>query len=375
MGILGRDKSCSTMAVKCYEEQLTSGEEGLITAIKAISADDINIVAIKHDKSFEKAHWHILLRGGDRKKRMRVVSTLKRLSIVFREGQDDALWENHGVETVGDFSSYTTYLLHQTDDAKKACKEPYDKTDFVTNLSNDEIDRILAGYTVRKKKQTDTNSYNDMARDAGYNLRNYDEFVDSLGIINMPAAMENNIRNCYLSGVSKKAREHEYTRRFFVQIRLEDIKNADAYMYAAEKALSDKKTIARRIERDLSFAPDTEAMVSLLVRKEDDKQNALSVLADDYIGEFGTLRNKQIWAGDTFIVITDEVLERREKFFQCKVKKGVLNCTSAPQNLSSDDAAMLTKIYKAFKSRFDDAYSQYTKEHSGTPIDLADLNS
>ena len=70
MGILGRDKSCSTMAVKCYEEQLTSGEEGLITAIKAISADDINIVAIKHDKSFEKAHWHILLRGGDRKKRM-----------------------------------------------------------------------------------------------------------------------------------------------------------------------------------------------------------------------------------------------------------------------------------------------------------------
>lgn len=375
MGVLKRKGTSYSIAVKCYEEQLTAGEEGLITAIKAIPANDVHIVAIKHDKSIGKAHWHIILRKHIKGQRMYVASTLRRLSIVFREGQDDKLWENHGVESVGHFNSYATYLLHQTDEAKKAGKEPYDKTDFITNLSSNDIDMILAGYSIRKKEKVDANSYNDLARDAGYNLRNYDEFVDSLGIINMPAAMENNIRNCYLSGVSKKAREHEYIRRFFVQIRLEDIKNADAYMYAAENALSDKKTIARRIERDLSFAPDTEAMVSLLVRKEDDKQNALSVLADDYIGEFGTSRNKQIWAGDTFIVITDEVLERREKFFQCKVKKGVLNCTSAPQNLSSDDAAMLTKIYKAFKSRFDDAYSQYTKEHSGTPIDLADLNS
>ena len=373
---LKKNSSCATMAVKCYEEQFVkNGEQGLINCIKSISSDDIQIVAIKHDKS-KKTHWHIVMKKTNRDSKMRVVSTLKKVNIVFREGIDDKLWESRGVETAGDFSAYVTYLLHQTSTATAGGKQPYDKADFITNLSPVEVDAILAGYTVRRLK-IKADDYLDVARNAGYNLEDINQFIASLNIKNMSVSFENQIQKAYQSGAKKRASEHSKISRLFIYIKTSNTMNNDTLLYIAERALADKRTRIIRGYEELNVQPYTEAVVSEVrdVPYKGFIYQGVKELTTDYVS---CLKSKNVWGGDIFVAVCEphRKLYREEMFFVCEVKGGKLICTKTPTVEMSDDAESLKKRYIEFRDAFTNALQVYKKDKKKQVVlDVDDLNS
>ncbi len=144
--------------MKCYEEQMPYGWDYVCSVIRATSPDDFQVIAICHCRctyadeghfwkpAIEKWHYHIILRCTDSKKRIRVKQLLECLGVKYRPGLDDELWANHGVETVGDFAGYATYLTHETETAIKEGKELYRMDELVSNLTIEEIKKIRDGY-------------------------------------------------------------------------------------------------------------------------------------------------------------------------------------------------------------------------------------
>lgn len=124
------------------------------------------------------------MRCTDRKKRIRVKQILECLGIKYRPGLDDELWANHGVETVGDFAGYATYLTHETETAIKEGKELYRMDELVSNLTIEEIKKIRDGYlrvseSTKKLNTSDLIALDDTAYKLGYELKNFTEWYDS----------------------------------------------------------------------------------------------------------------------------------------------------------------------------------------------------
>lgn len=146
------NSSVSTLSIKIYDEQLPGGWEDCQKRIVGIDDSEIQVIAIKHDRdlkadgfwrsSFEKAHYHIILRvlNGGRK---RVNSILDMLGVVYREGIDDSMIENHGLETVGRFRDFAVYLTHETEQAILEGKEKYELSELVSNMTIDEIKKSV----------------------------------------------------------------------------------------------------------------------------------------------------------------------------------------------------------------------------------------
>lgn len=93
-----------------------------------------------------KPHLHIIVRCMDRKKRIRVRTIMDCLGIFFRPGLDDSLWQEHGVETIGNYTGYAVYLTHETKEAIDDAKELYSIDELISNLTKDEIIQIREGY-------------------------------------------------------------------------------------------------------------------------------------------------------------------------------------------------------------------------------------
>ena len=371
------------MAVKCYEEQFRkNGEQGLINCIKSISPDDIQIVAIKHDKS-SKVHWHIVMKKTSRDSKMRVVSTLKKINIVFRDGIDDTLWENHGVESVGNFSAYVTYLLHQTPSAIADGKQSYDKTDIITNLSPEEVDSILSGYTVRRSKaKVKADDYIDMARSAGYKLEDINEFIASLNIVNMPVTVENQIVKAYQNGVKRRADECAKISRLFIYLKTSNKMNSDTMLHITEQALADKKISVIKANDELNIQPYTKAVITeaQITHVGDRAYYGAKEFTTDYVGYLKN-KNKKVWGGDTLVVVADYKTCCQfycvDKFFVCEVKDEKLICTKAPAvEMSDDAAATLKKKYIEFRDAFTNALQVYKKDKKKQVVlDVDGLNS
>lgn len=68
------------------------------------------------------------------------------LGIFFRPGLDDIIWQEHGVETIGNFTGYAMYLTHETKEAIDDAKELYSIDELISNLTKDEIIHIREGY-------------------------------------------------------------------------------------------------------------------------------------------------------------------------------------------------------------------------------------
>ena len=91
-----------------------SGEDVLYLNVRGTDKNLAQVLCIKHDRDIVtdgiwssavvKAHYHILVRLTDGNKRMRVRRILEGLGVVFRQGVDDVLILNHGLETIGKFA-------------------------------------------------------------------------------------------------------------------------------------------------------------------------------------------------------------------------------------------------------------------------------
>ena len=119
---LGIDSKVYALAIKCYDEQLPHGRDYTFNAIRQIDKSQYQIIAIIHDRdtvtagiwaeATVKPHLHVIIRCVDRKKRIRVATFLNWLGIYSRPNFDDALWREHGVETVGNYTGYDMVIQH-----------------------------------------------------------------------------------------------------------------------------------------------------------------------------------------------------------------------------------------------------------------------
>ena len=225
-----------SLAIKCYLEQMPYGWSYVCSQIQATNPKDFHVVAIRHYKdtyaedghfwkpAYEKPHYHIIFRCVDRNKTIRVGQAMNQLGIVFRPVTDDTLWTEHGVETVRNFSGYTTYLTHETEDAIEDGKERYDVCELVSNLTLDEIEEVRQGYlrvseNGRKVTTKELVEIDDIAFNLGYDLRNFEDWYNSLPFNIRSNAKMKTIRESYFRGVKKKISENSEILRLCVFIQ------------------------------------------------------------------------------------------------------------------------------------------------------------
>ena len=185
------------MSLKFYDEQLPDGEEAFIERVKSIDPTQYQVLAIKHykdmvkndDDPFEiscvKPHWHLYLRILSKTNKPRLYQLLAMLGVVYRQEEDVSLWNNHGVETCGDFTTCVVYGLHLTKQAQLDGKEEYGVEEYISNLSVEEIEQIMQGYTRLESEATRPTAKTlaelaETVEKLGYELKSFEEWWDSL---------------------------------------------------------------------------------------------------------------------------------------------------------------------------------------------------
>lgn len=333
-----------SLALKFYEEQLPYGYHHTYDVIASIDPKKYHILLMVHYKdtyadkghfwepAYEKPHFHVIIRCVNRKDRIKVGSTLKKLGIEYRKDLDDELWKNHGATTVGDFSSYATYLMHQTDAAINEGKEPYDISEFVINLTTDEIQQICDGYirvsTDTKKVTTkELAELDQTAFKLGMELKNFDEWYNTLSFTVRSNAKMKTIRESYGRGVNARIAEKSEVLRLCVYIQ--GAPNTGK-TYGAKKALVGKQIHAVEGGGSGKF-DELRADHDAIIISDDVCPNLLN-MTDNYICKaYKRQSNNPAWAGNYFIVTSN--LSFEEWLASCKI------------NINS-------KHFEAMKSRF-----------------------
>ena len=340
--------SVHSAALKIYEEQLVYDWDYTVNAIKtAFKSSYMQIEAIMHYKDFldnsdfwfpsaEKPHFHIIFRLVDRKDRIRIKTVLKALGIEFRQGIDDNLLREHGCETVQNFSSYSLYLTHETEDAILDGKALYDLSDVVSNLTESELEQIREGYVrpseKRKLTQAELISLDKEAYDKGYELKDFDEWYDSLGFVVRSNAKMKVIRESYSRGVEARIKEGKSLSR--VCIFIQGAPNTGKTYAAAHSVKGDYLSVGGGGSGKFdNLKPSHNAIII-----DDDVCPNLLNMSDNYICK-AYRRNKDnpVWAGE-YLIITSN-LSFLEWLDSCGIKV-------------KDMWGRLTEHAKAMMSRF-----------------------
>lgn len=313
--VLGINSPVYAVAIKCYLEQLPGGLQATIDKIKAIDKTKYHVLAIVHDRdtvtdgiwavSALKWHIHIIVRCADRKSRMRVSAIMKMLGVHFRQGIDDDLWKEHGVETVGNFANYAVYLTHETEQAIQDAKERYDVSEMISNLTLEEIAAVREGYTRVTAKQRVTHdelaALDKEAYDLGYSMKSFSEWYDSQPFAVRSNAKMRTVRESYERGVDARIEKDSAMLRLCVFIQGE--KNSGK-TFATMQALKDKRCIrvngggTGKFDR---LRPDHEALII-----DDCTCDNLLNMSDNYICRaYRRMSNNPAWTGRYFIVTSN----------------------------------------------------------------------
>ncbi|WP_026666365.1 hypothetical protein [Butyrivibrio sp. FC2001] len=366
------NSTTKTLSATFYTEQLPDGEEALYNNLQAISPTDLIIIAIKHSGTGGgKDHYHVIMKKADRNGSFNVKSCLNKLHIHFRPIEDKALLANHGIETTGNFSSCLSYILHQSYSAQRQHKKTYSISNLISNISTDEIKGILEGYSPTSSKLT-ADDMIDAARNAGYNLSDFEKMLDEMNIKGLTQSMETKMRNAYYAGAEKVVREGRNVNRLCIFIRYDNKKdNLDAIEVAVKEALSEKNTIhidGNRYETK-SITPTTNAIIFVKPYYWSEIKNIVSKLNSTKVellrsnSIFDLIDKKTIWSGEYIVYIYDLGKDYNvfPHCFDCSVKDGKLYCTATPSNIKDfKEPAEIRKKYDYFKERFNEAFSNYS---------------
>lgn len=320
-----------TLAIKCYEEQLEEGEQGTYEAIKALDKKLMHVLAIKHYRdpqtdeiwgcALEKPHYHIIVRVLQNKS-LRIKQILELLKVKYREGLDNDLWENHGVETVKHFDSYAMYLMHGTEEAIADGKEPYSIEEIVSNLEVGEIQSVLDGYIrVNPDKRISKEELVKLDKEAyelGKNLKDFDEWYDALSFDYRSHAKMKTIRESYYRGVKATAEDIEKGSIVRTCIYIQGDPNTGK-TYASVEAMRNigHKTI--KIGGGGSGKFDKLKCSHQAIVIDDDICPNILNMTDNYITQaYKRNSNNPYWCGDVLIITSN--LPFTEYLEKCGIK-------------------------------------------------------
>lgn len=401
---LSIDAKVNSLAIKIYVEQLPYGWDYTSNAIRMTDKKDFQVLAICHNRdtysdeghfwkpAFEKPHYHIILRCVDRKKRIRVRTVLRQLGIEFRKDLDDDLWINHGVETVSKFSGYATYLTHETEDAINAGKELYGIDEIVSNLTVEEIQAIRDGYIrisndARKVTTQDLVELDNTAFELGKDLKNFDDWYNTLPFTVRSNAKIKTIRESYGRGVNAKIAEKSEVLRLCVYIQ--GAPNTGK-TYGAKHALSGKRIYTVEGGGSGKF-DDLRADHEAIIISDDVCPNLLN-MTDNYICRaYKRQSNNPAWAGNYFIVTSNlsfvdwlasckiNVNSKHydamfSRFFVTEIKKkddgtNYLALKSASTRGSVDEQTERAEMFMNFQKRFNEIMVGYKPEQNQVDFD------
>lgn len=308
--------SVHSAALKVYEEQLVYGWDYTMNAIKtAFKSSYMQIEGIMHYKDFrddsnfwipsiEKPHFHIIFRLVDRKDRIRIKKVLKSLGIEFRPGLDDNLLKEHGCETVQNFSSYSLYLTHETEDAILAAKALYDLSEVISNLTESELEQIREGYVrpseKRKLTQAELISLDKEAYDKGFELADFEDWYNSLGFVVRSNAKMKIIRESYTRGVESRIRENKSLPRLCIFIQ--GAPNTGKTYAAAHSIKGDYLSVGGGGSGKFdNLKPSHNGIII-----DDDICPNLLNMSDNYICKaYKRNRDNPVWAGEYLIITSN----------------------------------------------------------------------
>lgn len=291
--------------------------QNFITAIKSTDPKLIQVLAIRHNRdevtdgiwavSKVKPHWHVIVRLVDSNGRIRVSQILAGLGIVYRQGLDDELWKEHGVETIGNFPGYAMYLTHETAEAIRDAKEKYDISEIVSNLSVEEILQVREGYIrvseKRKLTQEDLIALDKEAYDRGYALKTLDDWLASQPFNVRSAAKIKTIIAHYYDGVKKRIEERVEVCRVCIYIQGEPNRGKT---YAARHALLGMGLSLLEVKGGGTGKFDTLTAAHDAILMDDETCPNLLNMSDDYIcNAYKRGQNNPPWAGKFFVVTSN----------------------------------------------------------------------
>lgn len=394
--------SVRTLSIKCYAEQLLNGWDATKTLIESIDKNDLYVIGICHDKdhnhddiwglSFEKSHYHIIVKVQNRKQKA-VGTILKCLGVEYRKGLDDSLWDNHGIETVRDFSAMSRYLTHETEQANLDGKTVYSMDELVSNLSREEIMQIRSGYN---RISNDSCRYSlaelaildEQAFALGYELGNFEGWYASQAFAIRANSKMRTIEESYYRGVKKRVEEHTELVRLCVFIK--GIPNSGK-SYAAEQSLLKFRTLKISGGGSGKFdnlKPYTEAIIV-----DDDICPNLLNISDNYMTYvYRRNKNNPVWTGKYLVVTSNNSFEDwvrdcaitgnahieavRSRFYICEIRSinGVnkLFCTSPSDRGNNVQQQQRKDMYILFKDAYNDSLKGYVLDDNRVTYD--DIN-
>lgn len=318
--LLSIEKKVCNFALKCYLEQLPLGLAYTIYAICQMDKRVYQIIGILHDLdevsdglwavALEKPHFHLIFRHVDRKRSTRISAILKELGIVFRPGIDDNLLQNRGLETVGNFASYATYLTHETEDAIRDAKEIYPMDKLVSNLTEEEVLQVRDGYVrvseKRKITQDELVALDKEAYDLGYRLKGFSKWYDS-----QPFCIRSNsklkvIRESYYRGVNAVLEEDRKVTRLCIFIRG---RGNTGKTYASGEAMSGR-SIKYITGGGSGVFDDLRPDHEVLIFDDSLCPNLINMADNNICTVYRRNNNNPVWAGDTLIITHNEHFDR-----------------------------------------------------------------
>lgn len=413
------ESNVKTLAIKIYDEQLPNGWDNTKELIQNLNPSKYQAIAIKHDKDYskddffkpssEKAHYHIIVRVMDgvniTKNGLHVRQILKDLGIVFRE-EDKIMAENHGLETVGNFSHYATYLTHETEKAIADGKQIYNTSELVSNLTQDEIQQIRDGYTrlsssEKKVSIDDMIELDKQAKEKGYNLEDFDDWYDSLPLVIRANCKMKQVKETYMRGVAKRVSEDDSVTRLCIFIKGGANLGKTYNTIRALKAmgLTHILTIGGGGSGKFdNLKPSTQAMII----DDDTIPNLLNMTDNKMCQAYKRQANNPWWCGALVIVtsnldfdewiekcgiktkkykhnqyyISDHLQAMQSRFYQCHIGEvsGInrLICDSPSTRGNSEQQLNRKKMYIQFRDEFNESIEKYLPREEEISYD--DLN-
>lgn len=399
--VLSLGRRSHTMAVKFYDEQIVDGNpETLFARVRAMDKTKYHVIAIRHDKDekndgvwlscLEKPHYHVIMRAVGSHDVFRVGAKLEELGIHFCPGLDDALLENRGVETVGNYAEYAMYLTHDTEQAKVDGKMPYPVEELVSNLNREEVQKVRDGYIRvnggRNKVSADELAeLDEYAFKMGYELKNFDDWYNEQPFSVRSNAKIRVIRESYNRGVEKRLKEDDYCLRtcIFIQGDGNTGKTFTSGKVMKEMGKSVLSVGGGGSGKFDNLRPDHDCIII----DDDVCPNMLNMCDNKICHAYRRNKNNPVWAGG-FLIITSnldfeefarrcglktrdlrdikipqfEALETR--FFMCKIKGRPgggfrLQCTAASTRGTPEEQRKRADIFRDFQNRFNEAIKAY----------------
>ena len=398
-----------SFSIKVYDEQLPLGWEKTCEAIRNVDKGVLQVLAICHDAdllgddiwlpSIEKKHYHIIGRGVNGYS-IRIKQLLELLHVEFRQGLDDELWKNHGVETVGKFPNMAMYLQHLTDEAILDGKTEYPIEKIVSNLTIDEIKEVQNGY-IRvgqnggyKKTFTEMAELDAVARKLGYDLGNFNNWYYDLDFGTRCSAKLKVIERSYYDGVERRVREDGTLIRLCIYIKGD--KNTGK-TYTSKQVLKGKEILeigGGGTGKFDKLLPSTDAIIL-----SDDRCPNLLNMTDNYMCQaYRRQSNNPYWCGDVFVVtsnlsfddwltdcgikITDDsghysehYRAMKSRFYVCHIEEicgnNRLICDSPSTRGSANEQIARKEKFKIFRDRFNTIIADYHPDNRG--VDYEDI--